>query len=474
MTHTIRIEPLGIELHTQDGASLRDLLFPYGVEFPCGGKGTCHRCAVRTSDGKSILACRTEVTQSLSVWIEAWAGAILTDHAPPVSLPSSGRGIAIDLGTTTIVAQLVDGATGSVLGTRAELNEQASFGADVMTRIEYALRPEDRVTLQQRIVMQTGRMVRELTADPLPVVIVGNTAMHHLFGGLDVEPLCRAPFEPQHLRELRLAPDIRFLRPIGGFVGSDILAGIVATGMHESPELNVLLDLGTNGEIVVGNRDRLLCASTAAGPAFEGGRISCGVRASAGAIDGAEVVQGRLVCSMLGAIPRATGVCGSGLVDIAAAALELGLMNASGRVLTETHGIPLRDGLRLGQSDIRELQLAKGAVAGGLQVLLRRLGASTRDIRRLYLAGAFGNYVRSRSALRIGLLPFDDERVVTVGNSSLAGAKLTLFSAFDFDEVLSRTEHVRLHTMQEFDDAYLDCMRFPNLSDLPQASSATT
>ena len=195
---------------------------------------------------------------------------------------------------------------------------------------------------------------------------------------------------------------VEFLPCIGGFVGSDILAGIVATGLHESRELVALMDLGTNGEVVVGNHERLLCASTAAGPAFEGARISMGMRAATGAISEVRAQNGTVACRVIGGgAPR--GLCGSGLVDAVAAGLELGWIRPDGR-MTSDRGMPLAGTVTLSAADVRELQLAKGAIATGLRMLAARFGASLDDIHQLHLAGAFGNYINRASAQRIGLL----------------------------------------------------------------------
>lgn len=456
MTCTLRLEPGGQVITAGAGTPLRDLLFPYGVEFPCGGEGTCGGCEVRLTTGETILACQHSLTHDLTVQIGTWHHTILTDHHAAIP-HGTGRGIAVDLGTTTVVAQLIEGETGAVLGTRAERNAQAKYGADVMTRLGHALTPSGLHDLHNTINAQISRMVRELTPDAVPVVITGNTAMHHLYEGLDPEPLTRAPFE------LTQTPtrECPFIPPVAGFVGSDILAGIITTGMDSATELSVLLDLGTNGEIVVGTGDHLLCASTAAGPAFEGGRIRCGMTARTGAIAAAEIRDGNIETMVIGHT-EARGICGSGLVDITAAALHLGLIAPTGRIQTGTRTIPLRDGVYLQQSDIRELQLAKAATAAGLATLLTQLDAEPADIRHLYLAGAFGNYVRQSSAHRIGLIPFNDPRVHPVGNASLAGAKRILFTHPDLQSLRKRIHHIPLHASPTFEETYIRNMRFPS------------
>jgi uncharacterized 2Fe-2S/4Fe-4S cluster protein (DUF4445 family) len=304
-------------------------------------------------------------------------------------------------------------------------------------------------------------------------VLVGNTVMHHLFCGLDVTPLSHYPFESERIgletfraSELgwRLEPEarIRFLPCLGGFVGSDILAGILATNLLESDRLVGLVDLGTNGEIVIGKRGKLLCASTAAGPAFEGARISMGMRASSGAVSEVKLEGRRAVAHVLGNVAPA-GLCGSGLVDAVATGLDMGLILPSGRFSNGTNAWPLAPPVALTQGDIRELQLAKAAIAAGIRILLSRWDAD--DLDRLYLAGAFGNYINRASAQRIGLLSFPPEKVQPAGNTALLGAKLALFSLDgedgSFVHVRSKVEHVPLNHDPQFQDVFVEELVFP-------------
>jgi len=298
--------------------------------------------------------------------------------------------------------------------------------------------------------------------------------MHHLFCGIDLEPMSHYPFEPQSsgLQVFSAAdlgwqlpgnPSVRFLPCMGGFVGSDILAGVLATRIHEAESLVALIDLGTNGEIVVGNRHKLLCASTAAGPAFEGARISMGMRAATGAISEVHLEGTEIRCHVLGnASPR--GLCGSGLVDAVAVGLDLGLIKPTGR-LAQGESIPLAPPVSLNQRDVRELQLAKGAIAAGLNLLLARWGAKPSDLAQIYLAGAFGNYINQASARRIGLLAFPKEKVLPAGNTALLGAKLDLFGLHEhngaYPEILQKTTHISLHEDPAFQDTYVDEMLFP-------------
>lgn len=499
----ITLQPLGGTLAVERGTPLQDVLFTQGVEFPCGGRGRCTGCRVRvlagelpvTADDARLLsarelgegwrlACQATAENNLSLDLAQWEATILADNSTFDFTPRDGLGVAIDLGTTTLVGQLLDLRTGHVLAVRTALNAQARHGADIMSRIDHAVHRGGQRVLEQLTREQIGALVGELlaTASATPeelreVVLVGNSAMHHLFCGLDITPLSAHPFEPATdqvqlftAKELRwqgsaVSPDttVRFLPGLGSFVGSDLLAGILATRMHEDSALTVLVDLGTNGEIVVGHRERMLCASTAAGPAFEGARISCGMRAATGAISEVNLVERRLHCRVIGNVPP-RGICGSGLVDAVACALDLGLVRPDGK-LADERGLPLAPSVSLLQADIRELQLAKGAIAAGIRVLLQQWGATPADVQRVWLAGAFGNYINRASARRIGLIDFPPGKVFPAGNTALLGAKLALFNlpseAGAYEAIRSRIQHVPLNEDPRFMDIYVDEMGFP-------------
>ncbi len=508
-TIRIRLRPLGTDIEAPPGARLQDLLFSHGVEFPCGGHGRCKGCRVRVLEGslpvtpaqeKMLsteeleagwrLSCQCRADGDLTLEMAHWEAQILADTANFVFTPRSGTGIAIDVGSTTIVAQLLDLQNGEVLAVRTALNAQARFGADIMSRVGVGTDPTVRTRLATAVRKQIGKMVDALLEasgpEPRPVaeiILVGNTVMHHLFCDIDVTPLSHVPFESHELGsrsftgselgwEVPGGPAVRFLPNIGGFVGSDVLAGILATHMHESELPTVLVDLGTNGEIVVGNRERLLCASTAAGPAFEGARIYMGMRASTGAVASVDVHEGALVCHVLGDVPP-RGICGSGLVDAVAGALDLGLIQPSGRLSDKSHKLELCYPVRISQTDIRELQLAKGAVASGIHLLLREFGIPGEDVHTVLLAGAFGNYINISSARRIGLLPFPVGKIEPTGNTALRGAKMGLFlPPGAFDALASRITHVSLGELEGFQDTYVEEMVFP--AEAPEADSEST
>jgi uncharacterized 2Fe-2S/4Fe-4S cluster protein (DUF4445 family) len=493
----IRLEPLAVEVDVPRGAALISSLSDHGVEFPCGGTGICGGCGVRvlagslpiTDEDRTAfsteqldrgwrLACQARAPERISgpLVLECgqWHMDVLTDTAGLAVAGKRGLGIAIDLGTTTIAAQIVDMASGNVLGVEAELNPQARFGADVMSRIRAALHGDDLTTVMRAALGQiVARLAHDREDQVTEVVLVGNTVMHHLFSGRDVEPLSHVPFASPHLgvqsfeaRELGwpLAAGcrVRFAHCLGGFVGSDILAGIIATGIARGDDLMALVDLGTNGEIAIGNRHGVVCASTAAGPAFEAGAIRMGMRAATGAISYVSLAGGELKATVIGDVePR--GICGSGLVDAVAAGLRSGAILASGRIANGTKLFPVAGPVVLYQADIRELQLAKAAIAAGFKLLLKRLGAHIRDLRSIYLAGAFGNYVQIESAVRIGLIDIglheaSGELVHAAGNTALRGAKMLLAAE---EPALPPIEHVSLAADPGFQDEFASCMAFP-------------
>jgi uncharacterized 2Fe-2S/4Fe-4S cluster protein (DUF4445 family) len=429
------------------------------------------------------LACQCAVEGDLEIELRQWDAAILVDDTPFAFRPRPGLGVAVDLGTTTLVAQLLDLATGKVLAVSTALNAQARFGADVMSRLHFAVLEGGQHQLESLIRQQIGALIEQLLfsagkqgAEIADIVVVGNTVMYHFFCGIDAEPLSHYPFEPavsglQTFRSSALGwklvgdPLVRFLPCLGGFVGSDVLAGILAAKLTEQEDLVGLIDLGTNGEIVIGNKDGLLCASTAAGPAFEGAKISMGMRASTGAISQVTVNHGQVHCRVIGNTTPA-GLCGSGLVDAVAAGLELGVITASGRFSNGRNSWMLTPPVALSQNDIRELQLAKGAIAAGIKLLMQRMGA--KELTRLYLAGAFGNYIDRASAQRIGLIDFPPARVQAAGNTALLGAKLALFSLDGEDGsyagVRRRIEHMALNADPSFQDVFVEEMAFPTPS----------
>lgn len=484
----ITILPEGGTVHTKPGESLLEVLRRAGFipDAPCGGQGTCGKCRV-LADGMPVLACRTPADRDMTVQLpETKNRKVLRAAAemPKGSPAGEGYGLAFDIGTTTLVCYLTDCATGETLAQSGMPNPQRGFGADVVSRIRAALdgELEALTALIRRGMTELARELcrsRGIDPDGIRVVsVVGNPAMQQLFLGISPRNLAAVPFVPV-LREAKRVPcgeylplcagaEMLIVPDISGYVGADTMGCVLSTQLYLAEEMTLLVDIGTNGEIVLGNRHRMVACATAAGPALEGANIRFGMRAAEGAIDHVRLEDGRFVCSVIGG-GEAVGVCGSGLIDAAAAALEAGLLNKRGKILGSEERerqriLPLTDNVYLTQEDIRQLQLAKGAVCAGIRLMAKQLSIDTEQIRRVLLAGAFGTYLDPRSACRIGLLPEELEgKIRPVGNAAGSGAKLLACNR----ELLSLTgsladqiEFLELAGLPEFPRTFALAMNF--------------
>ena len=457
--HTIRLHPLGKELTVNDQTPLIDVLHEFGVEFPCGGKGTCGKCRIKLLDGEIDisevhaqkinklglpedwrLACFSLCTDNITLEVEQFSHLILADETEFSFTPRQGYGVAVDLGTTTIVAQLIDLSTASVMAVETMLNPQVRFGADLISRIQACLDGNaDEMTriIRSSVGTMISIMLKKNEVELQKVILVGNTVMQLIFSDCDVSPLSAYPFHTTDLGMKTFSPadlgwkfvvseDVRFCASIGSFVGSDILAGIVATGLHERENYTALIDLGTNGEIVIGNKERIVCASTAAGPAFEGATISMGMRAVTGAISSMNLMDGQIEVNVIGNTdPK--GVCGSALIDAVAIFRKLDLLGMFGEINSGDPDILLAGIVKLTQKDINEFQLAKAAVAAGLTILAKKLAINLTDIQELYIAGGFGNYINIANIVETGMIEVPAEKIYKRGNTALIGAKMFLF-----------------------------------------------
>jgi uncharacterized 2Fe-2S/4Fe-4S cluster protein (DUF4445 family) len=398
----------------------------------------------------------------------------------PGDASGSGLGLAVDLGTTTMVAELVELDTGRVLGSAASVNPQTAFGSDVVSRITAGFLSPDRVAdMRDAAVGGLNALIGELArtsgrpaARIHEAVIAGNTAMNHLLLGMPVATLAVAPFAglfsalpplPAAEAGLRIHPRGRVLIApnIRSFVGGDISAGLAATDLEHREGNYLFIDLGTNGEIVLKKGPDFSCASTAAGPAFEGMSISCGMLALPGAVHRAALHGEEITVRTIGgADPR--GVCGTGLIDLIALALRKGLLTPGGHILASAKRIPFAGTLALTQKDVREVQLAAAAVKTGMRMLLASAGLEVGDLDGLIVAGAFGNEMSIAHAVSIGLLPRIDRRKVQfVGNSSLAGARALLLSRTErsrCEKLAGRVRHVSLAAGEEFQKTYVEAL----------------
>ena len=417
-------------------------------------------------------------------------------------------GIAFDIGTTTVVAYLRNLNTGESLGVAAAMNPQTTFGGDVIARINHTMLVQHgRGDLRKAIVHCIHKLVSEVceNAKVSPTLVyeatfAGNTTMLHLLMGAPVESIAQAPFAPAVTQGLALrASDLwlkinpaarAYLMPhVASYVGADITADLLAAGIDRKRRLTLLVDFGTNAEIVLGNRERILACSAAAGPCFEGGNISCGMRASRGAICAADIVEGELVLHTVDGGPAA-GICGTGLLDIVALLVQYGLIEDTGRMLgsdeiPDEAPLSLSKRMQTGekgnrfllsdsersstgaplyvtQRDIRELQAAKGAIAAGIVVLCQQWGTDPSAIREFMMAGAFGNSIRKASAVAIGLLPnVPHAGYRSIGNAAGVGAQMALLSESlrrRAENIAHRVGYTELSSTAAFTEAYMDAM----------------
>ena len=419
--------------------------------------------------------------------------------------------IAFDLGTTTVVATLLDLNTGAPVAVASMLNKQQPFGADVITRISTTmLDPEGlnklRSLAQQTLSELTEEVIAEAGIDRkniYEVALAGNATMTQIVLGIDPEPLGVAPFIMAsavypNVRATELGLDIHplakalIMPSLGAYVGGDIIAGALASGMDRDKRLRLFIDVGTNCEIILGDGERILATAAPAGPAFEAASIKCGVRAAAGAIETVKVKDGQLVIGTIEDTP-AIGICGSGLVDACAMLVELGLLDKSGRFVPEdvaktvapqlsdrltmlegerifvlTWGKEIgnpSDAIFLSQRDVRELQFAKAAIATGWSLLVEEFGIQETDIQQVLLAGSFGSYLSPASAIKIGLVPkISVLRIISAGNVAGEGAKMVLLSAQErngADALLEQIDYVELSDRADFNDKFVERLAFP-------------
>ena len=475
----------------QTGETILEALARAGiaVSAPCGGLGRCRKCAVRVTgelacedgarlDGQTVLACRTRLTGDARVRVSESKAEILKTgvSAGEETDGETGLGVSVDVGTTTLAAYLVERSTGRVLASDARLNPQRPHGADVISRLSFAIDSEENAALLQREILaaidemtrsmleRAGRAGEEIRCRAL----VGNTVMMHRLGGYPARPLAFAPFTPAYtaLHEKELGGVRTILGGcISGYVGADTLAAALACGLDERDENAMLIDIGTNGEIMLKKDGRCFACSCAAGPAFEGAHIVCGTGAVAGAIDHARVENGEIVYTTIGG-GEATGICGSGLIDLTAALLERGDITPMGRMAGD---VRLSERVYLARSDIREVQLAKAAIASGIRILAEQAGAALADIEKVYLAGGFGNFIGLDSACRIGLFPAAlRAKIVPVGNAAGSGSVRLLVSeqARRRAEALRQaTRCVELAATPDFNDVYTDELLFEDEDD---------
>ncbi len=464
------------------------------IASECGGRGKCGKCIVRVEKGKEYLnpltniekkfglsgedrlACQAKVLDekgNIFVYIKTFGRySILTETEEKDVLLSPlverkgdevyyrGEkidryrggiyGLAVDVGTTTVVFSLIDLERGRTISTVAFKNPQVAYGNDVISRIEYTMVDREKIEyvgenerkrrvkeLQSKVIGAINEEIKKIIDPSLiyEVVAVGNSTMRNLFFGIDVSSLGLMPYEPLKkesftvsARSLGLEVNenaFAYAPPlIGGHAGADALADILSVNMHKRDKVCMVIDIGTNGEVALGNREKILTASCAAGGAYEGAAVRCGVGAVEGAIKNVKVNEGNVEFSTIGNKPPC-GICGSGLIDLLAEMLNKGIMNRKAKI---TAPFTITDGIKIHQEDIYQLVIAKAGLRTDQDLLMKYYGVCVDDLDKIYLAGAFGNYINVKNAVDIGLLPPALEKIVKIGNGALEGAREMLLS----------------------------------------------
>jgi uncharacterized 2Fe-2S/4Fe-4S cluster protein (DUF4445 family) len=449
--------------------------------------------------------------RDFEVTVAAAEGRILA--VEPGDTTAGNLGVAFDIGTTTVAGFLLDLDAGRELAVAARTNPQATLGDDVVSRIAHADRgPDERRELQDKVVQCLNLIVADCcaragrTRDHIyEATVAGNTTMGHLLLGLNPSRIAQAPYVPVLRRAVNVdAADLRLaihprgvvhvLPSVAGFVGGDTVGVILAAALHEAAGPTLVVDVGTNGELVCAHDGRLVACSTAAGPAFEGARLAFGMRAAEGAVDACAIDED-LEINVIGGGP-ARGICGTAVIDLVAELLRVGVVDATGRLLgpdalpaglpeaVARRVVPERKGfafvvaraeesalgepILLTQKDLREFQLAKGAIAAGVSLLLKELGLHAADLEHVLLAGAFGNFIRRSMAVRVGLLPdVPHARIRYIGNAAGAGARMALLSRDckeEADRIAGRVAYLELSGRPDFQSAFAAAMRFPEAS----------
>ena len=490
--------------YVEEGALLSDELRSYGFspDMPCGGRGQCGKCLVWAESGLDEptdrereylspdrlargvrLACQAHITGAVRVRLTPpnIVSQICTEgeDRPLGTDPLFDRlGGAVDIGTTTLAARLYD-KTG-LLATASAPNPQRDYGADVISRIGKAMEGESTALaacvraavngLLSDLCKQAGRDSTEIDA----LVLTGNTAMLHLLTETDPSPLAAAPFAAKELfgkkipaksLELSCSPNCTVWLPrcMSAFVGGDITTALLASGLCEGNETALLADIGTNGEIALWRDGRLLCCSTAAGPAFEGANLSQGMQGAPGAIDHVTVDSGALRLHTIGDVP-AVGICGSGVADLLACLLDMEILDETGLLDDGEDQWVLTDSVAFTQADVRQVQLAKSAVRSGIETLLHQAGVRKNQVDTLSVAGGFGSFLDLHSAAAIGLIPPElEDRCKVIGNAALGGAAMLLWDRNLWEEsvrLADSAETVDLASSQFFMDQYVENMMF--------------
>ena len=490
------------EVQTSSGENILAALSSSDIflDAPCGGRGSCGKCKVRLSpDGEEVKACQTTAEDGMSVYLPAKMDMEIAGQTGAKSAASltGDFGVAIDIGTTTVVAHLTSLKTSERVATASGVNAQRPYGADVVSRIEYSM-ASGHEALTRLIQVQINTLINDACTkagiSPQRVTyisIAGNTIMQHLAAGYSPAGMGTVPFEPVSMFGGELPvwdglptaenTKIYYAPCISSYVGGDITAGLLACDLQDDAGPTVFIDIGTNGEIAAKIGDKYLCCATAAGPAFEGAEISHGMAAISGAISHVRWENGGLRLTVVGAA-EPEGLCGSGLLDALALLLDTGAVDETGRLLdVDEYEHPIREHIGkvdgknaffltdkrdvcLTAADIRKLQLAKAAISAGIWTLLVTENIEPEDVKTFILAGGFGSYLDRDSAARIGLFPKEFLPVTRgMGNTAGEGAALTLISEHNrelLESIRQRCDYVELSDSLVFNEQFVEQMMF--------------
>ncbi len=454
----------GLELAAENGEALSSVLIKNGLDFPhpCAGTGRCRKCAV-TVNGEKVLSCQYKISSDISVESEA-LGFYCENDALPSPTPLGRLGLALDLGTTTLALSLVSLDDKRAVKTFSAANPQRAFGADVISRIKYSA--ENGVEpLQKAVISEINKLIGKLTAEPIDkLYISGNATMLHLLLGISPSSMGTAPYTPAFLEAQAVKGDklgligvneAVTLPSISAFVGADAVAGLSLLEAAPSGKYNLLIDLGTNAEIILSSGDKILCTAAAAGPCFEGASISQGMPAAEGAI--CEYSPSSAFKTIGG--KKAVGICGTGLIDIIAVLLQKGIVDETGCL--ESERIEIADGIFITQADVREFQLAKSAICSAAATLMSAAEISPDDIETLYLSGGFSGGINTENAALVGLFPKELKgRCKSLGNSSLLGTVSFAASQTDLTAITKKAEYIDLSANPLFSELFISNMLF--------------
>ncbi|MBE6756169.1 MAG: DUF4445 domain-containing protein [Ruminococcaceae bacterium] len=446
----------------EDGELLSDILIKNGKahEHPCGGRGTCRKCTVFV-DGKKELSCQYRIKSDIEVVIPEESEILSVTGAEESGKITENMCFVLDIGTTTLALALVSLDEKKIIKVITRTNPQRIFGADVMSRIDYC-RKNSVSELQGILADEVNKMIENFGVSEIDrMYAAGNTTMLHIFFGVDPSSMGTAPYSPVFLESKREKTDkikgvkeIISLPSFSAFVGADLVAGLNFAEMPSEEKYNLLIDLGTNAEILLFSEEKILCTSAAAGPCFEGANISCGMSAVDGAISAYR--KGRI--ETIGNKP-AKGICGTGLIDIVAELLSDGTIDETG--FMECEEFEIAENVSLTQGDIRQYQLAKSAIYSAVLTLLKNENVTFENIEKVYLSGGFSAKINIQNAARTGLIPEEmKDKCVPINNSSLLGTAKYAIEQNDLTVFTEKAEYIDLSSDKYFSDLFIENMQF--------------